>query len=357
MSILFRYAAREILGATLLSLVILTALFAFFDFIAELSDTDGESYTALIASLVVALNSPGRLYELVPLAILIGGLFAWNRLVLASEFSVMRAGGLSTPRLVAWMLALGLVFGLATMLFGEYVTPYSERAAQQLKVRATGGVVAQEFRTGLWAKDGRTFINIRELKPDATLVDVRLFEFDQDFRLRSVRRAERAEWGAEGWTLRQVTQTSIAEQGTRVAHLPDQLWRSAVTPDLLAVLMVAPERMSIAALNAYVDHLDENLQDAERYRIALWGKLTYPVAAPVMLLLALAFAFRPPRASGAGGRLLIGILLGLGFHLTSRLAAQVSLLQGWPAPVAAVTPILVFGVAAVVTLWWMERRT
>ena len=356
MSILFRYIWREILGATLLALLALTALFSFFDFVSELDDAHTETYTPLIASLYVALNAPGRFYELAPVALLVGGLFAWNRLALASEFTVMRAAGLSTPRLAGWMLALGLVLGGAVLAFGEYVTPLSDRAAQQLKVRATSGVVAQEFRTGVWAKDGRTFINIRELLPDASLVDVRLYEFDQEFRLRLVRRAERAEWQGGQWMLRQVSQTAIDDNGTRTADEPDQPWSSAVTPDLLSVLMVAPERMSIPALQAYVQHLEENLQDAERYRIALWGKLTYPVVAPVMLLLALAFASRPPRAGGAGGRLLFGILLGVAFHLINRLAGQVALLQGWPAPAAALTPVLLFSFSAALALWWVERR-
>lgn len=358
MSILFRYVMREILGATSLALLALTALFTFFDFISELTDAHTDTYTPLIASLFVAMNVPGRLYELVPVALLVGGLFAWNRLALSSEFTVMRAGGLATPRLAIWMLMLGLVLGLATMAFGDYVTPIAERTAQQLKVRATSKVVAQGFQTGLWAKDGPTFINIRELLPDASLIDIRLYEFDQDFRLRSMRQAERAQWmeGKGHWMLHNVTQTLIGDQATKTSSEPDQPWTSAVTPDLLSVLMVVPERMSISTLNTYISHLVENKQDAERYRIALWGKLAYPVAAPVMLLLALAFAYRPPRVGGAGGRMLTGILLGLGFHLANRLAAQVAQLQGWPAPAAAILPIVVFSLAAVGTLWWVERR-
>jgi lipopolysaccharide export system permease protein len=356
MSILFRYVAREVLVASLLALFALTGLFSFFDFVAELSKAHGETYTPLVASLFVVMNVPGRLYELMPLAVLIGGMFAWNRLSLTSEFSVMRSAGLATSRLVFWMAALGLLFGVATLLFGEYVTPYAERAAQQLKVRATSGVVAQEFRTGLWAKDGRTFINIRELRPDASLVDVRLYEFDANFNLKLMRRAESAQWQDGQWMLRQVTQTWIDKDGTRTARQPDRPWVSAVTPDLLAVLMVVPERMAMSALYAYIQHLDENLQDSRRYRIAFWGKLAYPMAAPVMLVLALVFAFHPPRQGGTGGRLLTGILLGLGFHLSSRIAGQFALLQNWPAPVPALIPILVFGLASFTALWWVERR-
>ena len=356
MSILFRYVAREVMMTSLLALFALAGLFSFFDFVSELSNAHSETYTPLVASLFVAMNLPGRLYELMPLAVLIGGMFAWNRLALNSEFSVMRTAGLSTLRLVAWMAALGLVIGVATLLFGEYVTPYAERAAQQLKVRATSGVVAQEFQSGLWAKDGRTFINIRELRPDASLVGVNLYEFDANFSLKLMRHAESAQWQDGQWMLHQVTQTLIDSNGTRTAQQPDRPWVSAVTPDLLAVLMVMPERMAMSALYTYIRHLDENLQDSKRYRIAMWGKLAYPMAAPVMLMLALVFAFHPPRHGGTGGRLLTGILLGLGFHLSSRIAGQFALLQNWPAPAPALIPILVFGLAAFSALWWIERR-
>lgn len=356
MSILFRYVSREILGASALAALALTGMFFFFDFIHEISESHPDTYTPMRAMLFVTLNVPGRLNELVPVAALVGGLFAWNRLALSSEFSVMRTGGLSALRLMAWMLALGLLIGGLAVLLGEYVTPPAERAAQQLKLRATTGLVAKEFQTGVWAKDGGTFINIREMRPDASLVDVRLYTFDEQFHLRSVRRAESAEWRNGNWILRKVTETRLGDAGTQTLHLADQAWVSAVTPDLLSVLMVAPQRMSMVTLYSYIHHLTENRQDAQRYIIALWNKVTYPLAAPVMLLLALAFAYRPPRVGGAGGRLLLGILLGLGFHLSNRMSSQFALLRDWPAPLSASAPVLFFGLAAAAAIWWMEQR-
>jgi lipopolysaccharide export system permease protein len=156
--------------------------------------------------------------------------------------------------------------------------------------------------------------------------------------------------------LRQVTETTISTERTRTAQLPDQIWESAITPDLLSVLMVSPERMSIATLKAYASHLKENRQDASRYEIALWNKIIYPAAGPIMLLLALAFAYHPPRSGGTGGRLLIGVLLGLSFHLVNRLVAQVAQLLDWPAPAAAIVPVMLFGLTAAAAVWWQERH-
>ena len=356
MSLLFRYVAREILGAVALAALALTTLFSLFDFIHEVSDVAGDTWTPTLAALFVALNVPARFYEIIPIAVLVGGLFAWNRLALSSEFSVMRTAGLSAPRLSGWMLAVGLGIGGVGLLVGEFATPPAERAAQQLKLRATSGVVAKEFQTGVWAKDGRTFINIREMRPDASLMDVRLYLFDDQFRLQSMRRAESADWQAGNWVLRGVTETHLGAGYARTSRLDDQVWTSGVTPDLLSVLMVAPPRMSMQTLYSYINHLTQNRQDAHRYVIAFWSKLTYPLAAPVLLLLALAFAYRPPRVGGAGGRLLLGILLGLGFHLGNRLSTQLAQLQDWPAPLAASAPIFAFGLAAAVAIWWVERR-
>ena len=356
MSTLFRYVSREILSTTFLALLALLGLFTFFDFIGELGDAHTASYTPLLALAYVTLNTPVRLYELVPVALLIGSLFAWNRLALGSEFSVMRTAGLSMYRLFAWMVMLGVAIGALTLMLGEYVMPHAEQVAKQLKARATTGVVAREFRTGLWAKDGHTFINVREMSPDATLHGIRLYVFDQDFHRRALRQAEEAVWEGGRWSLRQVTETAIGEDRTTTRRVPDMAWESAITPDLLSVLMVSPERMSIATLRAYVAHLKENRQEYGRYEIALWNKMIYPAAGPIMLLLALAFAYRPPRSGGVGGRLLLGVLLGLGFHLVNRLVAQVAQLLAWSAPAAAMVPVLLIGTAAYAVVWWQENR-
>lgn len=356
MSRLFRYVAREVLLASLTTAAALLGLFSFFDFIGEMSASRAPGYTPLKALAYVALNLPVRLYELMPVAVLIGSLLAWNRLALASEFSVMRAAGLSMYRLMAWMLSLGMVIGAATLLLGEYVVPHAEQTARHLKASATTGVVARGLKTGLWARDGNTFINIHEMLPDNSLREVRLYAFDRDFRLLGVHHAAKALWVNGHWRLETVTETTLSGDRTFTAHVPDRVWATAITPEFLSVLMVPPESMSIATLLAYVEHLSENRQDARRYEIALWNKMIYPAAAPVMLLLALVFAYRPPRSGGVGGRLLTGVLLGLGFHLINRLLAQVSQLLDGSASAAAIVPVVLFALAAAMGVWWQERR-
>lgn len=357
MTILFRYLSRQVLGSFALALTALLLLFGIFDLIGELDEVRTDGYTATWALMYVLLGLPGRVHELLPIAALVGSIFAFTRLAMNSEFTVVRASGLSMPRLAGYMLVLGGGLGLTTLLVGEYLSPPAERLAQQIKIRGTSGIVAQQFRSGLWAKDGGAFINIRQMQPDATLTDVRMYEFDDHFQLRLIRIAASAHWADHShWELRDVTDTRITREGTRVERNPLLPWRSAITPDLLSSLMVNPDRMALTTLYSYVSYLKENRQKATRYEIALWNKLAFPLAAPVMLLLALPFAYQQPRGKGLGNRVLLGILIGLGFHLLNRMLGHIGLLNDWPPVLSALLPLTVFSLVAMTALWRTEAR-
>jgi lipopolysaccharide export system permease protein len=150
-------------------------------------------------------------------------------------------------------------------------------------------------------------------------------------------------------------QTRITPEGTRIERLQREQWRSDLNPDLLAVLMIPPDRMSAQALWTYIEHLRENRQRTARYEIALWNKLSFPLAAPVMLLLALPFAYYHPRNASVSGRVLVGLLLGLAFHLLNRLAGHLGLLNEWPPALSALSALALFGLGALVALWRVER--
>lgn len=357
MKVLDRYIAHEILGGTLLVFSALVVLFAFFDLIHELSNLGRGGYGLPQAVAYVLLTVPGHVYELFPIAVLIGTLYALAQLAHHSELAVMRVSGFSSFRIGLSGLRIGLVFVLAAFVVGEFVAPHSERMATQLRARAMNAVMAQEFRSGLWLRDGLSFINVREILPDSTLVGVKIYEFDQAHNLRTI------SYAAEGrhlrdndWSLREVEQTHFEGSAVRVTRLAEARWTSVLNPDMLSVLLVVPEQMSAWNLYSYVRHLRENNQRTARYEIALWSKFVYPLAVLVMVLLAVPFALQQPRAAGIGGRVFAGIMLGLFFHLLNRVFANMGLLQDWPPFVAAVLPSLFFLGLALGLLVWLERR-
>ena len=357
MKILNRYLSHEIINSTSLVFFALLMLFGFFDLIHELGDLGKGSYRLAQIFVYVLLKLPGHVYELFPIAALIGTLLALSQLASQSELTVMRVSGLSVPRIAMALMQTGMLFVVITFLFGEFIAPEAERAAQQMRIKAMSSVVAQEFRSGLWVRDDMSFVNVREVLPDSTLVGVKIYEFDSTHRLRVISFAKEARYLKDNnWDLIDVEQTKFELDRTSVDHLPQAYWRSVLNPDMLSVLLVVPEQMSAWNLYFYVKHLQENHQKTTRHLIALWSKLFYPLAVLVMMLLALPFAFHQSRTGGISTKIFTGIALGLVFYLSTRVFAHLGLLNEWPALFSASFPTVMFLVSALTLLWWMERR-
>ena len=237
MKIYRRYLLREVGASILLVLLAFLALFGFFDMVGELKDVGQKGYELKHALAYVLLRLPGRVYELMPVAVLIGTLYALSTLARHSEITVLRASGLSTRTLLLSLFQIAGIFAALTFLIGEFVAPPTERAARELRLSAVSAVVAQEFRTGLWVKDERSFINVRTVLPDARLQGIRVYEFDTESRLRSVSEAEAGEYvPPAAWRLSGVVRTVLDGERAVVERMPELLWRSALNPDILSVL-------------------------------------------------------------------------------------------------------------------------
>jgi len=352
-----RYLAREIYAATALVLTAFLMLFAFFDLIHQFEDIGKGGYQLQHAAGFVLLSVPGRIYELFPIAVLIGTLYALTLLARHSEIMVLRTGGLSTAGLLVTLAKIGTVFIVLTFLIGEFVAPPAERAAQQLRLKALSSMVAQEFRSGLWVKDELSFVNVRDVLPDTRLRGIRIYEFDKGHQLRSISDAEEGEFQApDRWRLSNVMQTVFEGDTARVSRKADLIWHSALTPNILSVLMVVPERMSFVNLFQYVRHLEENQQRAQRYAIALWKKLVYPLAALVMMALALPFAYIQDRQGAVSFKVFAGIMLGITFHMLNGLFSSLGAINNWTPFYSAITPSALFLLTAAGMLWWVERR-
>jgi lipopolysaccharide export system permease protein len=357
MRTLRNYLASEIISATALVFAALVLLFAFFDLIDQIKDLGRGSYNLRRVLFYVALAIPDHVYVLFPVAALIGTLFALAHLVAGSEYTVMRTSGVSTARFAMTLAGIGLLFAVVTFVFGEFIGPPAQQLAQRVRSQAITGVVAQEFRSGLWIKDDRNFINIVQVQPDGTLRGVRIYEFDDQSRLLSVSYARRGTYrGDRQWLLQRVTQTRFEDMRTTVHDMVEVEWQSILDPALLNVLLVKPEQMSAWNLYSYSQHLKENRQRALRYEIALWNKLTYPLAVLVMMVLALPFAHFQSRQAGVGARIFAGIMVGILFYFLNRLFAHLGFLNDWPAFASATAPTAIFLTAAIAMMWYQERR-
>ncbi len=353
-----RYLMREVFAAIFLVLAAFLALFAFFNFIDELRSVGRLGYHVGHAALFVLLGMPGLVYELVPIATLIGALYALSTLARNSEITVLRASGLATKDLLFTLFRVAAILTLLTFLVGEALVPFTERLGREIKAKALSTVIAQSgFDSGLWVKDGRSFVNIRKAAPDAPLEGVRIYRFDERNLLTSVTDADLATFASPGlWRLQGVVKTELDGSSALVEKAESGEWHSGVTPGLLSVLLVTPDRMSLYGLVNYTRHLTENKQKTERYEIALWKKIFYPLATMVMVALALPFGYSHNRVGGVSLKIFAGVMLGILFYALNGLSSNLGAINHWPPFFSATMPSALFLLAATGMIWWAERR-
>jgi lipopolysaccharide export system permease protein len=357
MKLLNRYLAREIYFSIALVFSALVMLFAFLDLVHELNVMGG-NYRLGYVLLFVLLTVPGHIYELFPVAVLIGTIFALVQMAASSELTVYRSSGVSLRQMIYALFKIGFPLVLLCFMCGEFLAPPSERLAQELRLKAQNNEVSlKEFRSGVWVKDGKSFINVKDVMPDTTLLNISIYTFDGSYHLNAITVAKHASYiGDNRWQLEGVTQTLFDTQGDRVNNQPEMEWHSSLNPDILGVLLVVPEQMSAWNLYQYVEHLRENHQKTARYEIAMWNKLVYPFAVLVMMLLALPFAAHHRREGGISGKVFVGIVLGLAFHFIGRLFANLGALNAWQPLLSATAMSWLFLLLAAGMLWKTERR-
>lgn len=356
MKLLTRYLLKEITANVLLVMLALIAMFSFFDFIQELENLGKGTYGIGKVVVFVLLSAPGHIYEVMPVAVLVGCMYSLGQFARHSELVILRISGISFAEMMLMLLKIGAVFTLLTFIVGELVVPMSEKVAQRTRLKATDSVVVQDFASGLWVKDGRSFVNVENVLPDTTLLNIHIYEFDRTFKLRTISHAQTGQFEDDQWTLKAITQTHVDQDKNRIQQLQTATWKSLIRPELLSVLLVLPEKMSAWHLYDYIQHLSVNKQKTTRYKMALWAKLVYPLACMVMVTLALPFSFTQQRSTGASARLVIGIMLGVLYQILNRIFVHLGLLNDWPPLFSAIMPTMIFLGMGVVLLYQVDRK-
>ena len=356
MSLLTRYLLKRLGAMTVFSLIALLALYVFFDVLQESGDLGKDGYGVGSMLAYVALLIPAHIYELLPLAVLIGGLIALSGLANNSELTVMKASGVSTRRFVKTLLGFGLVFAILTAVLGEWVAPKSQQYAERLKnhVQNSNGPVGQ---SGVWIKNDGRYINFGELLPDLSVRNLTVYSHNAEYELSQALHADSAHnIGGNQWQLKQVAITDLSAKATKTSTQAQATLTLEVDDAVLRALQVQPEQMSLLALGDYIEHLKANHQQSERYEIAWWRKLTYPIAALAMALIALAFTPQATRRTNTTIKLFIGIFVGVGFHFANRFFAFSAQLYNFAPSIAAILPTLLFLIGAIYWIRRQERR-
>lgn len=344
------------------------SLFFFIDFLDELARVGKQGYTMTLAAQVALLAVPGRLYELFPIAVLIGTIYAMARLAQSSEFTILRTGGLGPGRALLLLLSLGVMMGGATFITGEYLAPLSEQQAAHVRARAKGG--PSLGRTGAWLKEHRSTpegeksytINVAATDAGAVMRRIRIFEHDDQGRLLSRIEANTGKAGNQDgkpvWFLNEVEWTRWPADGTgRVEDLTlaELTWPTTLDEGLVAAATSPIASMSTIELWRYGRHLTDQEQSSQRYDLQFWKRAFYPFACIVMVALALPFAYLHARAGGVSLKVFGGIMLGISFILLNNVSGHLGLLHGWTPWLVASVPSLIYLSLSLAAFGWLVR--
>ncbi len=379
-----RLLHREIwISVGFVALAFLT-LFSFFDLVEELGDIGkgpaANPYRLVHAGLYTLLWVPSRLYELLPIAVLIGTIFVMARLAQSSEFTILRTSGMGPWRALKTLLWMGLAFTLLTFAFGDYIVPQATRAAQLLKSKFTGQI--SSGLTGAWLKDRQPFssyaVNVGALTSDGGMRDVKIYEFNSKGQIVASVQAAQGQFEDDAWVLQSVQRQefflpqSNAPTATlpsfklppapgsvrveRSALLPEWRWPTGISAEMVSVALLRPDRMGTLDLFHYIRHLQANGQTSQRFEIEFWRKVFYPLSCLVMVVLALPFAYLHFRSGSISGYVFAGVMIGISFFLLNNVFGYIGNLRDWEPWITAALPGLIYSLASLSAFTWLVLR-
>lgn len=352
MGLLQRYIAKTILLSTMMVLLVLLGLYTFMDFISELDDLGKGQYQLGNILSYMALSMPKRIYELLPIAALLGSVLGLGNLASQSELVAMRAAGISIQQINKAVMIVALCLMCIAVFIGEVVRPPAEQKAREVQSIAKTGTVGSRSVHGFWTRDGQHFNHIQKILPDGRFSGISIYEFDNENRLRIVTKAEEAQYDEDSWTLTGVIQSTLDETGVKVRTVEHARWKSQLNPGMVNIVVVPPEFLPVWGLMEYIAYLKHNHQATEQYQMAFWIKVMMPLSSAVMVFLAVPFIFGPLRSSPIGGRILAGALVGIGFHLFNQSFQHLGLVFGVLPWLSAAVPTVIFALFG----WYFMKK-
>ncbi|MPW34862.1 LPS export ABC transporter permease LptG [Vibrio sp. B1Z05] len=349
--ILDLYIGRTIIATSSICLVTLVGLSGIIKYVEQLRKVGRGTYDLLHALYFVLLSVPRDIEMFFPMAALLGALIALGTLATSSELTVMQAAGYSKVDIGMSVLKTAVPLMLMVMLLGEWGAPQAQKMARDLRTASISGGHMVSTRSGVWAKDGDDFIYIGRVN-DGKLQAVNIWEYDQNKELIRSMFAKDANYiGDKTWKLNQVT-TTLYTNETQVSKEKEASlnWQTTLVPERLEIVTVKPEELSLTGLYSYVTYLKDSEQDASRYDLAFWRKITQPLSIAVMMMLALSFVFGPLRSVTMGARILSGVIAGFTFYISSEFFGPLSVVYQVPPMWGAIAPSIAFMLVAIILL-------
>ncbi len=343
------YVARQFMFAVLSMLAALAGLVSLFDFIELLrrSATKQDATFALVTE-IAGLRLPFVTMQILPFAVLLGGIVAFWRLTRSSELIVARASGVSAWGFLAFPLAGAILLGAAATAIGSPLSSAMLARAEVLDnaYLRTGGGPAALSGGQLWLRQsdraldpqGVAILHARgvSLRGQALVArDVSVFRLDGQDRLLVRIESTRATLGAGIWTLE-------GARSIRPDHMPEPIGTMTLDTDLTVGRVqdsfASPDTLSFWALPDFIGLLERSGFSAIRHRLHFQELLALPLLAGTMALVAAGFSMRATRRGGVARMIASGVAAGFALFMVSKVAGEFGQSGALPAELAAWAP-------------------
>jgi lipopolysaccharide export system permease protein len=335
MHLLDLYIARHIWAAVAIVLLVILGLDVMIALGSELEALDnGASFKQVLT--YIAFTVPTKVYEFMPLTVLVGCLVGLGTLANNSELTVMRAAGISLRRIVWSVMQAVAVFVVASALLGEFVAPVSQKMAEIERSQYKGVASTQ----GFWLREGNDYVFVRSVRADGVLQGVSRYRFtDHDWQ--QTLTAEQGIYADQQWTLQRLQKVWLEDQAIIQQEQETMAWPVSLKPHLLSILSIDPEDLAIDDLVQYGQYLDQSGLESVLYELAFWKKILQPLATLTLVFVAISFVFGSTRSVTLGQRVLVGIIVGLAFNYAQEVLGPASSVFGFPPLLAYLLPIFV----------------
>ena len=343
------YVARTFATAVLSMLLALSFLVGLFDFIELLrrSATKPDATFVLVAE-IAGLRLPFIAMQILPFAVLLGGILAFWRLTRSSELIVARASGVSAWGFLSAPIGCAVGIGLlATTAISPLSSSMLARAEQldNAYLRTGGGPLSLNGGQ-LWLRQSD-----RQLRPDGVAIlharsvnlsggtltakEVSVFRLDPSDKLLQRVEATAATLNTGAWALddaRTVVEDRLPEK-VGAMRLPTDLTVGRVEESF-----ASPDTLSFWSLPAFIDLLERSGFSAIRHRLHFQALLALPLLAGTMALVAAGFSMRPSRRGGVARMIGSGVAAGFALFVVSKVAEEFGQSGSLPAALAAWAP-------------------
>lgn len=354
MKIIDRYITVTLLQTTAIALIVLLVLFTFLSLIDQLEQTGRGNYDVITAINYVLLTLPRITYELIPIAAVMGSMTTLGILAHNSELVIIRVSGMSLFRLGYAIAKGGMAIVVFAIVLGEFIAPYCEHTAQNMRSVALTEQIALKTKNGFWSRDGSSFINIRKILPGDQVEDIYIYEFDTEDRLRTSTYAKRAKYLNDQWLLEDIEQSILEKGMITKKYLKLAAWESLLNPDVLNLITMQPQYLTLPELYNYIHYLHQNGQNSKLYEQALWSKIINPFTIIAMIVLAVPLVNAHARMVSVSQRIFVGCFIGITFHILNQVSGQMGVVYSINSAASAIIPtLLIF----TVTLWMMRKNT